>query len=292
MNKLQEHQKYALDRFTPFFPKNISKILEIGSDLECNCIDYLANRYSCKGFGINISSDFIKHKYDDTNYVKIRADGANLPFNDNSFDVVISIATMEHIQNISTFVSECHRVLMNGGYFYSYFGPIWSSCVGHHVNAKVGTKQASFWQSGKNPIPDYSHLLWSRKEMEIFLRKESPCDERLIKPIIEWIYEKPDINRLFLEDYQNIIMQSPFIVLRFNTERRKLNPIPSKEVINTLVKKHGNRNYLSYTIDIVLLKSESLKNTYIHIFKYKLKYLYFYYKKIAVRLKKILKKLY
>jgi 2-polyprenyl-3-methyl-5-hydroxy-6-metoxy-1,4-benzoquinol methylase len=40
------------------------------------------------------------------------------PFEDGHFDAVIALATIEHLLNIDHFVSEVHRILRNGGYFY------------------------------------------------------------------------------------------------------------------------------------------------------------------------------
>lgn len=41
-----------------------------------------------------------------------------LPFSENSFDIVISLAVIEHISNISNFLSEVRRVLKPGEIFY------------------------------------------------------------------------------------------------------------------------------------------------------------------------------
>lgn len=44
-------------------------------------------------------------------------DAHQLPFEDESFDTVVSIETIEHLQNPGEFLSECHRVLKSGGGF-------------------------------------------------------------------------------------------------------------------------------------------------------------------------------
>jgi len=44
--------------------------------------------------------------------------GEDLPFKDNTFDVVTSVYVLHHTKNISKNLSEIYRVLKKGGYFY------------------------------------------------------------------------------------------------------------------------------------------------------------------------------
>lgn len=44
--------------------------------------------------------------------------GENIPFSDNTFDFVISLAVLEHVQNVSAVVEETYRVLKPGGWAY------------------------------------------------------------------------------------------------------------------------------------------------------------------------------
>jgi len=64
----------------------------------------------------------------------------------------------------------------------------------------VGAKEARFWKPGKNPVPDYAHLLMSAAEMRAYL-ESGPCCAELIDPILQWIYEKGSINRCHFEEY-------------------------------------------------------------------------------------------
>jgi SAM-dependent methyltransferase len=45
----------------------------------------------------------------------IRADGLDLPFEDGTFDVVVSFETLEHVEEAERFVAELRRVLADGG---------------------------------------------------------------------------------------------------------------------------------------------------------------------------------
>lgn len=46
-----------------------------------------------------------------------RADGQDLPFDDQSFDTVVSTFTLCSIPNVAKALAECHRVLRSGGRF-------------------------------------------------------------------------------------------------------------------------------------------------------------------------------
>jgi len=44
-------------------------------------------------------------------------DATRLPFADNSFDAIVSMETIEHLEQYKDFLSECNRVLEKGGVF-------------------------------------------------------------------------------------------------------------------------------------------------------------------------------
>ena len=73
-----------------------------------------------KGFGvtgIDISDamlDLAKNKYPGMNFLK--GNSQNLPFNNNSFDAVLSVTMLEFVDNIEKAVDEMYRVLKNSGY--------------------------------------------------------------------------------------------------------------------------------------------------------------------------------
>jgi ubiquinone/menaquinone biosynthesis C-methylase UbiE len=53
----------------------------------------------------------------------INGDALDLPFDDNSFDVIVSIGLLEHFEDIKTPIHEQHRVLRPGGLFLGYIVP-------------------------------------------------------------------------------------------------------------------------------------------------------------------------
>lgn len=56
----------------------------------------------------------------------------DMSFPDNTFDIVYSFATMEHVPRIDFGFREMARVLKKGGLIYSVAAPLWNSPQGHH----------------------------------------------------------------------------------------------------------------------------------------------------------------
>lgn len=210
---LTRYQYRAIYKYFDFIVKDdaLKTVLEIGSDLS----GAVAREMKSKGvgtiIGINPLMDFIQGREvpPSTPYVHfLRSDARWLPFEDQSISSIFSVATFEHINNLELAIDEFFRVLRPGGVLYTDFGPIWSCSIGHHVFAKVGEEEARHWKPGKNPVPNYGHLLFPADELRVQL--EGKVSEALLNAIIAWIYEQDGINRLFYEDYIRIFEQSDF----------------------------------------------------------------------------------
>ncbi len=82
---------------------------------------YLASRGAKALFGGDISKDALRDakrwNRDWWRVGFILLDAEALPFADNSFDVVVSFETIEHLKQPDKFLSGCRRVLKKGGFF-------------------------------------------------------------------------------------------------------------------------------------------------------------------------------
>lgn len=245
------YQCHTVDNFVKMLPRSTRDILEIGSDIGGEVVTAIAKRTGANVVGINPSDAFPSPlEVIPPNATLFRADGRKLPFPDASFDAVLSVATMEHVQGLDLFISEVARVLRPKGLFHTDFCPIWSSALGHHVFAVVGDKEARFWKPGKNPVPDYSHLLWSPDEMREYLRS-GPTSEELIEPIVQWIYFDDSINRCHFEEYMEAFSRSMLSVqsLYYGYDR------PDEETLAKLKIKYGvQREFKCNSIYAVLRK--------------------------------------
>ena len=69
---------------------------------------------SKKIYGIDFSEGMLV-KAKEKNLIVSKADGTNLPFNDNSFDVVYSVRVLPHIPNVIKVLREIKRVVKKDG---------------------------------------------------------------------------------------------------------------------------------------------------------------------------------
>lgn len=259
MKDLAAYQEDALNKFLSLLPSEAAAILEIGSDVEYAVVDNLSQRFRGKIVGINPTPGFVKRSSEEgpPNVTILEADGCHQPFKDREFDAILSVATLEHVADLPKFLSECYRVMKPNSIFYTKFSPIFSSGIGHHVYAIAGRKEARFWKPGKNPLPDFSHLLWNEEQMRDFLL-DSPYDDRLIDPIIEWVYHSNHINRAFFEDYVKAFGESNLRVLDFKPGVYK---IPSEDIQRKLDEKYGSgREFRFHSIEVLCIREQEAED--------------------------------
>ena len=103
---------YLLKTFYGFELKENSSVLDLGSGDQ-----FLKNEFNKR----NISYSSLD--INDLNFEKDR-----FAFNDNNFDLVISLAVLEHLQNPDIFSSESRRVLKKEAYLF-LSTPNWKYCV-------------------------------------------------------------------------------------------------------------------------------------------------------------------
>jgi ubiquinone/menaquinone biosynthesis C-methylase UbiE len=102
------------------------KVLDVGCGLGGPC-RMLADEHNCITTGIDLSAEYIRTAKELSKIVKldnktsfIQGDATNLPFDDNSFDVVWTQHVQMNIPDKKKFYSEMNRVLKPGGHFIFY----------------------------------------------------------------------------------------------------------------------------------------------------------------------------
>lgn len=126
------YNKSYLNSMFRYVPKLKGKeILEVGCSDGLVC-DLLLNEAPSGVTGVDLL-ETTGCSYPDPRIRYLRMDGAALEFDDASFDLTLSIATLEHCQDPFKVLSEMKRVTKKGGYCYVQAGPLYFSPFGHHM---------------------------------------------------------------------------------------------------------------------------------------------------------------
>ena len=89
----------------------------------------LTSRMIARGCSDVTLYDFLAPEYDvfpnlrQANCVPAQAGSSGLPFEDNTFDVVVSLGVLEHVPFVSRSLEEVHRILKPSGYFFIFAFP-------------------------------------------------------------------------------------------------------------------------------------------------------------------------
>ena len=122
------------------------------------------------------------------------------------YDLVYSINAFEHIHDVESAMAKIYNALKPGGYFFTLFGPIWSSDVGHHLS--ISTEDGALLNFADGILLPWEHLTVTREALlsRLVERYGSKTGEKAIT----YIYDYHDLNRLFEHDYMTILNRSAF----------------------------------------------------------------------------------
>jgi SAM-dependent methyltransferase len=147
----------------------------------------------------------------DGQYVSYDGDANSLPPSfDEAFDVVVSLATFEHIGNLVGALERMYASLRPGGVLVSQVGPVWSGFRGHHIFAgHLGKVGADKTDDLLDHIVPWQHLIMRPSDMEAWLKARYGTE--YAEAAVEWIYLSPRLNRLFLDDYRTLFADAGFL---------------------------------------------------------------------------------
>ncbi len=128
-------------------------------------------------YGIDVKQEFIDAARQFAALKRIRADyrvaqGEELPFEDDTFDAILSYDVFEHVQNVRYTLSECHRVLKNGGRLFVVF-PGYFHPTEHHLALATRLPCIHYFFSGKTLVRAYSEILEERGEAAYWYKRSS-----------------------------------------------------------------------------------------------------------------------
>lgn len=126
--------------------KSFCDILDVG----CATGNFLKSTrlYFNRCCGIDISNYAIELANVDNDGIRFsRQDATNLDFNDDSFDVVTCLDTLEHIEDLNKALVEIKRVLKNDGIFLSII-PVYDSIGGMLVDL-IDKDETHIWKESR-----------------------------------------------------------------------------------------------------------------------------------------------
>lgn len=115
------------------YKKSVGSLLDIGT-ADALMLSSLQKRFNIKNaVGIDLTKELLE-KNKNKNLKLLQADCLNLPFKNNSFDVVTAIAVIEHVASPSRLLKEVHRVLKKDGIvILTSPDPFWDSIADRFV---------------------------------------------------------------------------------------------------------------------------------------------------------------
>lgn len=170
---------------------------------------YIDAGFKYPGGEVSITFDEIKNGAILREYEVIDGKIEDLPYHlFSSFDLVFSVATLQHLQAIPAATERIFQSLKLGGCYCALAAPIWSCQNGHFFNSKKSTSGEEYNYHINSPVPPWGHLLMRPPQMYEFLCHHIEFDTAAA--ITYEIYNSSRINRFFLEDYLHFLKLSPF----------------------------------------------------------------------------------
>lgn len=181
------------------------EILDIGASphgyaLE-KCVELGALSYTGIGLDIDAPESW---QLDQCAASLMHMNAQKLEFADDTFDLIVSMSTFEHIADVPMALSEISRVLRPGGTVLLSFEPLWTCAYGHHLHQ---------YSELSALVPSWAHLIWDRHQMREQLEKTWPIAKELsLDEAIAWIYDEPVINRVSIDQMRAYFRESSLAV--------------------------------------------------------------------------------
>ena len=143
--------KKCFEQYFPnFFFESICRdktVLDLGCSIGGQTI-YFAEKYYVKNmYGIDVNKEsviganmFVRgNKKLNASYKFLCGYAEELPFDDNTFDAIISHDTIEHVRSVKQTLEQCKRITKHGGHIFLVFPSYYCPFGGAHINSVTNT---------------------------------------------------------------------------------------------------------------------------------------------------------
>lgn len=174
-------------------PKIPEKVLIVGcgKGIDCELIRQKGAKYIT---GIDISEKIGQdYQHPDIKYVKTSA--TDMPFEDNEFDLVFSLAAIEHILDPKAAIKEMLRVVKKDCFVYCFGGLLWNSPYGHHMRKFFPNDP---WIHIRKKTPEDVHKYYGEEFCQTQMEHAKGFEH------INYMYSD-GFNRVSIQEYKSII---------------------------------------------------------------------------------------
>ena len=254
--KMRQYEDMAQEITTYCGDLTGKTILEVGSGAREECLSkYLNDQYDLEYIVALDPAARTPNKVNETFEIK-RGDICEINLDDNTFDVIVSIAAFEHIPDFEKALREMFRLLKPGGVLYTKFGPIWSGPWGHHLWVQC---EDHLYNYNNTHLPAYCHLLMDETELVEICTQKMGIPGTAAEKICDFVFNSKDQNRLFFSDYERIFYNSDFEVLfLYGSNQFPLKegyvPTDYRELMVDLVTKFPEKSGWTYNAIYCLLR--------------------------------------
>jgi SAM-dependent methyltransferase len=217
LDGIRAHNHHTVDELNGIRPLRGMLVLDIGASPHGYALERALEHGVALyiGVGLDISRRELVLGQHGSLGLLLKADAASLPLPPDTFDLVLSLSTLERVLDVDSVLSEVARVLRSGGLALLTFEPIWSCSYGHHLH--------HFRECAK-AVPPWGHLTHTPEQFRLAMTGRWPLSARLsLDEAIEWVYFSHEINRLTLRDYRDCL-KHPLLEVEWVVELKEANP--------------------------------------------------------------------
>jgi 2-polyprenyl-3-methyl-5-hydroxy-6-metoxy-1,4-benzoquinol methylase len=205
LEAIRRYNHTCLDNLARVRSLTGARLLDLGASPHGYALEHALVLGVKEYVGIGLDVDEFVEVHGGTGVGKlVRMNAEQLAFRDESFDIVLSLSTFEHVGDVARVLSELRRILKPGGSVMIEFEPIWTCSYGHHLH--------HFGPIAKL-VPPWAHLVWDREQMLQELRGLWPAGAQpSLEEAVHWTYEGDAINRIGITAMRRFLRDSGLCV--------------------------------------------------------------------------------